>query len=513
MSQGAYFNIQYAICAFLAGVSLRSFFNVPDYLVFGLLGFFIAFFGVGAGTSFVRHSQRDGARQAIFQQENTRVLQNLCQDNEKCLPDHQEPQPEGPGFFSVEKTLKTRTSRAPYVLQFAVLAVVFLLGMIRFSAFENNIVKDELHNHYSETVTLDGTVISAKLTENSQRIVLQTDAGRVLITKRIYPQYKYGDRLNVKGTISEPENYGNFDVKKYLAKDNIYSAMSFPEIKKNNGEGGNVFLAWLFSIKDKFEDNLKKILPEPHALLADGMLLGNQSALDKDLLEDFRRSGTIHILVLSGYNITIVGAFVFGLSAAIFPEIAAWMLAILAILAFTLMSGAEAAAVRSAIMAIIGLVALRSGRKNTALLALLWAAFLMVLWNPMLLRFDRGFQLSFLATLGLITASSYFKRLFSVLPDAGGFRESAASAFSAQIFVMPLILSWGGIISWLSPVANILIVGIVPFVMLFSFLGGLSAFISLFLGKIIISVAYFFISYQLYLVKFFGSLDFSMIHI
>jgi competence protein ComEC len=127
------------------------------------------------------------------------------------------------------------------------------------------------------------------------------------------------------------------------------------------------------------------------------------------------------------------------------------------------------------------------------------------------MRFDRGFQLSFLATLGLIVASPFFKKLFKFVPDIFGLRDSAASAFSAQIFVLPLLLSWGGEISWLSPIANILVVGVVPFVMLFSFLGGAAAFLSVSLGKIIASVAYILISYQVYIVNMFGSLTHTMV--
>ncbi|MDO8523273.1 MAG: ComEC/Rec2 family competence protein [bacterium] len=506
MNQRAYFKIPFLILAFLTGVALRSFFDIPNYLVFGLLGFMLALFVFlalnplfGGSDAHSKYEQRSpepkaqsfqdlaqsrhgGTSREIFQQKNMRVLGNFGAEVKGAM--------------------------------LCLLIFFFLLGILRFSYFENNIAKDELHLHYDEVMNLSGMVISAKLTENSQRIVVSTDLGRILVTKRIYPQYKYGDTLEIKGKILEPEDFGNFDVKKYLAKSEIYAEMVFPEVSdltKTQTLFGTKAKSALFFIKDKFEENLRNILPEPHASLADGMLLGNQGVLDKDLIDDFRKSGTIHILVLSGYNITIVGVFVMAFFGFIVSETAAWSLAIFAILAFTLMSGAEAAAVRSAVMAIIGLLALKSGRKNIALLALIWAAFLMVLWNPMLMRFDRGFQLSFLATLGLIVASPFFKKFFWFLPKAFGLRENASSSFAAQIFVMPLLLSWGGAISWFSPLVNILVLWAVPAVMLFSFLGAISAFASVFLGKIIASAAYLLISYQIYFVKFFGSLSFSMI--
>ncbi|KKT39667.1 hypothetical protein A2W54_01605 [Candidatus Giovannonibacteria bacterium RIFCSPHIGHO2_02_43_13] len=498
MSHKAYFNTPLFILAFLTGVAFRSFFNLPNWAVLA-----------GVGLAF-------GFRLAFF-------IASVS------------------GFapariFSYSDLFRGRDKEFSGLLVW--LLIFFLLGILRFSFFENNIAEDKLHEHYGEEITLTGTVISSENKENSARAVLETDLGRLRITKRIYPEYKYGDILEVSGKITEPVNFADFDVKKYLAKDGIYAEMIFPEIldlakaqtlqdlaqpdeasraipqqrdMRVLAKFGVETKRALFSIKEKFEKNLRNILPEPHASLADGMLLGGHGALDEELLNDFKRTGTVHILVLSGYNITIVGAFVMVFFGFFLPEAIGWIAAILAILFFTLMSGAEAAAVRSAIMAVIGLVALHAGRKNAAMLALMWAALLMVLWNPMLMRFDRGFQLSFLATLGLIVASPFFKKVFKFFPNIAGFRENAASSFAAQIFVLPLLLSWGGEISWLSPLANILIVSAVPVIMLFSFLGGLAAFASAALGKIIAGAAYLLVSYQIYLVRFFGSLDFSIL--
>ncbi|MDP2668599.1 MAG: ComEC/Rec2 family competence protein [bacterium] len=480
MSRGVYFKAPILILAFLSGVALRSFFNVPNWAVFAGIGLIV---GLGLVS-----------RLAFFSAE------------------YNIPHPPAPSPYQGEGERKEILISFPGVrLRFALFFIFFLLlGILRFSYFENNIVKDELHLHYGEEISLTGIVLSSENKENSARVVLKTDLGRLRVIKRIYPEYKYGDILEVRGKITEPVNFADFDVKKYLAKSEIYAEMIFPEISGSR-EQNSPALSPLFLIKDAFENNLRNILPEPAASLADGMLLGNQGSLDKELVDDFRKSGTIHILVLSGYNITIVGVFVMAFFGFIVPEAAAWVLALLAIIGFTLMAGAEAAAVRSAIMAIIGLLALRSGRKSFAISALMWAAFLMILWNPMLMRFDRGFQLSFLATLGLIVASPFFKKIFKFVPDIFGLRDAATSAFSAQIFVLPLLLSWGGEISWLSPFANILIVGAVPLVMLFSFLGGTAAFLSVSLGKIIASAAYILMSYQIFFVKFFGSLGFSMV--
>ena len=387
------------------------------------------------------------------------------------------------------------------------LFIFFLfLGALRFSIFENNIANDELHKHYGKTMTLLGSVISSEPRPNSARIVLETDSGRLLVVSRPYPQYKNGDKLEIAGELSEPENYAGFDVKKYLAKDKIYSQMVFPEIKKVGDGDGNLILNSLFWIREKFERGLKSVLPEPHASLADGMLLGREGVLPRDIVEAFRKTSTIHILVLSGYNITIVGGAILAISSYFLPPVLSWTLSILGILLFTLMTGAEAAAVRAAIMALIGLLALRAGRKTLPTLSLLWAAVLMILWNPMYLRFDRGFQLSFVATLGLILLSGFFQKKFWFFPKFWGIRETAAASASAQLFVLPLLISWGNAVSIFSLPANILVVTAVPAVMFFGSMGALGGFISGTLGQVLSAPAYILLSYQLFLVKFFSGL-------
>ena len=124
----------------------------------------------------------------------------------------------------------------------------------------------------------------------------------------------------------------------------------------------------------------------------------------------------------------------------------------------------------------------------------------------MYLRFDRGFQLSFMATLGLILLSGFFQKKFWFLPKFWGIQETAAASASAQFFVLPFLISWGNTVSLFSLPANILIVTAVPAVMFFGFLGALGGLASAISGQILASPAYLLISWQLFLVKFFAGL-------
>lgn len=466
------------LLSFLGGVGFRSFFDVSlkfSWMILGILS------GIEASRylflkSFRRHEKlglpaielRDSAA-GSFRAENADSQQS-------------------------QELLDYRFEKINIAM---LIVLLFFLGTIHFSYFEKNIEKDNLHNFYDQKVSLEGTVLESKLTQASQRMVLKTSEGKTLLVTKVFPNYSYGDLLKVFGELKEPENFGSINMKKILARDKIYSQMVFPQIQKIGSSPTSKIMNFLFFVREKFEEKIKLVLPEPHSSLANGMLLGNEGVLEANILDAFKKSGTIHVLVLSGYNITIIGNAIANLFG--------FVPAVLSIILFVLMTGAEAPAVRAAIMGIIGLLIFYTGRPKTATLVLLWSAVLMVLWNPAILRFDHGFQLSFLATLGLCLASGFFAKKFKFLPSFLSIRENAASTFSAQLFVLPLLISWGNHISYLSPIANILIVGAVPYVMGFSFLGALGAFLFQSLGQSIASVSYVLITYQIYVAKIFAN--------
>ncbi|HEY4521623.1 MAG TPA: ComEC/Rec2 family competence protein [Candidatus Paceibacterota bacterium] len=462
--------IPFFLLSFLGGVGLRSFFDIS-------LNFSWVAFGAIVGFGAIRH---------LFQR-SFRSPEKLGLSRSESFQDEN----------ADNRPPQERTNyRFDEVNVLLLVTTLFFLGVIRLSYFEKNIEQDNLHNFYGQEISVEGNVLESKFTQASQRVIVKTNEGKALLVTRVFPKYKYGDILKINGEVSEPKGFGDIDMKKILAKDKIFSEVIFPKIERIGFKPESKILNFLFGVREKFEEKLKLILPEPQASLANGMLLGNEGVLEENIKTAFQKSGTIHILVLSGYNITVIGMAM--------ANLLGFIPAVVSIILFVLMTGAEAPAVRAAIMGIIGLIVVSAGRLKTAMLALFWSAFFMIMWNPAVLRFDRGFQLSFLATLGLIVLSRFFTKKFKFLPKFLSIRESAASTFSAQIFVLPLLLSWGNYVSFLSPVANILIVGAVPYVMAFSFFGGLAAFLFVPLGQAVASVSHILISYQIYVAKIFS---------
>jgi competence protein ComEC len=288
--------------------------------------------------------------------------------------------------------------------------------------------------------------------------------------------------------------------------------MFYPQIKLIDGVGGSWIKRQLFLVKEKFIKNLSAIIPEPHAGYIAGLTVGAKQAMPKSLLEDFRETGIIHIVVLSGYNVTII-AYAIMKILSFLPQIFGIGLGILGIALFALMTGASATVVRASIMASLALLARATGRIYQITIALLFAGFLMIVHNPKILRFDTSFHLSFLATLALIYLSPSVEKKLSFVPKKFHLREIAGATISTQIFVLPFLLYKMGLFSVVSLPVNLLILIFVPATMFFGFATGIAGFISQIISVPFGWISYAFSAYELWIVDVFSKLPFAAFNI
>lgn len=391
--------------------------------------------------------------------------------------------------------------------------------------------------------TIEGIVDAEPgMRPKSQSFVVkdQKTRARILVTARLYPEYAYGDFLKLSGKINKPENFSeDFDYAAYLAKDDIFYTMSFPQAEVlGRGQGGKL-RGWLFKIKEGFSRNLDIVLPEPHASFMAGLILGERKSFSAELNQELQTTGTTHLVALSGYNITIVGdALLKFLMFLFIPFSWAFIVAVAGIILFTVATGAAASVVRAAIMGVLVLVARREGRRYRIRNALALAAAIMLLANPKVLRFDIGFQLSFLATLGLVYAApvvdQYFQKLrlkfIPILREAKLIREDRValktargkgsllggiftSTLAAQILVLPLLVYRFGRISFISPAANLAVLPFIPATMFFGFLTGGLGFAAEFLSRLAGGVSWLLLGYELSAIKFFAALPLAAIKI
>ncbi|MEI6305082.1 MAG: ComEC/Rec2 family competence protein [Candidatus Taylorbacteria bacterium] len=349
------------------------------------------------------------------------------------------------------------------------------------------------------------------------------------VKTKLYPKFAYGDMVNFKGRLLKPMNFLNkedpgrqFDYEGYLAKSNIYYEMKSAEVATNQSvepiRSNFVELRLeqikksLFSIKRNFVNNLKQHLGEPHAALASGLVVGEKAALPSDLLMDFRIVGLIHIVVLSGYNITIVGAAIRKLLSFL-PRVWGIVLGGLGIATFGILVGGGATVVRSCFMAGVALSALVIRRDYDVTRALMFVGLIMLIQNPMILLHDPSFQLSFLATLGLVLLAGPVEKRLGFIPEGFGMRSVVASTVATQIFVSPYILYMMGNISIIGVIVNILVLPVIPITMLFVFLTGSVGMISSPIADILSWFTHVLLSYELLMVETFARLPFASVHI
>ncbi|OGN16361.1 MAG: hypothetical protein A3C81_02775 [Candidatus Yanofskybacteria bacterium RIFCSPHIGHO2_02_FULL_46_19] len=265
-------------------------------------------------------------------------------------------------------------------------------------------------------------------------------------------------------------------------------------------------IAVLNILSSKFQESVNQSIPEPNASYINGILLGARQSIPKDLKEVFNRTSTTHILAISGYNITVIAdAVLAGLVFCMRRRYAFWV-SVVVIILFTLLTGASASVVRAAIMGLLFLFASGYGRLYDAKNSIVLAGAVMIYFNPRVLVFNIGFQLSFLAVLGLLYIYPVLKHLTIKWPDIFELKELALMTVSAQIAVAPLLAHYFRQFSLVSLPANILVLPFVPAVMLLGFLSGLGGLIFLPLGQLIGYVAWALSLYQIKVIQFLAAL-------
>ena len=197
--------------------------------------------------------------------------------------------------------------------------------------------------------------------------------------------------------MQEPAVFEDFDYQEYLAKDKIYLVMYWPKINQLAENQGNWFFQRIFNFKDKLRNIIEQTLLPPQSAILKAIFLGDRFGLSDELKEKLNISGTRHITAVSGMHMIIMTQILLFLALGIgLWRGQAFYFVIIILIFYILMIGAPASAVRAGIMAGLLLLAQKLGRLRGAGRAVIFAAVIMLLINPLLIKSDVGFQLSFL---------------------------------------------------------------------------------------------------------------------
>lgn len=338
---------------------------------------------------------------------------------------------------------------------------------------------------FDRITKIDGLVVQVEQHLDYQAITLESD---VRLNTDRHPAFAYGDRIALEGTIKKS--------KTPLMRGHVNAFRTDITLVARNT--GNPIKAQLFKLKAAFERNLKNVLPSEKAAFLAGLTVGSTAEFTKEFLADLRTTGTTHLVALSGSNISYIVHAILLTLAWFLPRKKIFWPALAIIALFVVMTGAEPSLVRAAIMNGIVLVGSHYERTGSTRNAIMAAAFLMALWNPLTPAFDLGFQLSFAAILGMAYLAPIIER-YSPWKN-----KDFITALSAQAAVMPVLVVTVGHATPLSIIPNMLIAAAVPATVGLGFLAGALGFVSTGLSFAPAWLAHLLLSYEMGVVHLFA---------
>jgi competence protein ComEC len=388
-----------------------------------------------------------------------------------------------------------------------------LAGIWRWQSVQ--VASGEIVSYQGREVTLSGIVdVEVETRIDKQQVIMSVQVidgqpvqGRLLVVLPLYPSYHYGDQLQLNGKITLPRGFDGFAYDKYLARHHIYAISYYPQVGQLSVGQGNFLYSRILSFKRRLINRVNRLLPEPAASLLGGLLWGAKRSISPEIMENFNLTGTTHIVALSGYNITILGLIVFWLTPwlGVDRKKAFWLVGLI-IIFFIVITGWPASVVRAGLMGILVLFAYRFGLGASAGRLLLLSAVVMCLFNPLILFYDVGFQLSFLATIGLLYLTPCLRKFLSFLPKTFALRETVATTTAAVIITAPLVVWQFNRLSLVSLLANVLILFIIPTVMALGFVSVCLSFFYYPLGQVLAWLAYLPLTYIIRTTEFLAHL-------
>ncbi len=323
------------------------------------------------------------------------------------------------------------------------------------SWYQVKVHSPSLEEAMGQTVVMEGKVVrgteysegGAWLYFSAER-VLQGEcdravSGEVVVYTEPFPAYSQGDVLRICGEIRPLSRISNAGYRDFLGREGFVGTVD------DSADIRLLRRSWLFSFRDRLAASLRTALAEPQASLAEGLLLGLRSRMSADLANDFARTGTSHLLAISGFNLAVIGGVVLAAAARVAGRRQPAYLAITLVIVwmYSALTGMQPPVLRAAIMFSLLLAGLWLGRPGSALSALALAAAVMAGLDPRVLR-DPSFQLSFAAVAGLVVIQPPLQRWGErAIPDAGWAWSAVrvaynglAASLAAMVGALPLMV-------------------------------------------------------------------------
>lgn len=410
---------------------------------------------------------------------------------------------------------------AAIVASFAV--VYFQLRLPQPTANDiSHIITKFSSNSNSQIVQVEGKILSQTRLTRKQKVQFDLAAEKVsqgkdntdakLVTGKLYVTVPLlqgtglypGEKVIVTGILYEPKpatNPGAFDFEKYLSSRGIFAGLSGFELTFNNKITRHSWGFW--QLRQKLVRAQVRWLGSPEGSLVSSIVLGRQAVdLPYDISDRFTKAGLAHVLAVSGFHISLLLGIVLKLTKNITPR-NQLIIGILALSIYVAFTGVQPSIMRAALMGVGALIALTTERKVRPLGSLLLAATILLILNPLWI-WDLGFQLSFLATLGLIVTAPVLEKKLDWLPNS--IATLITIPLAASLWTLPLLIYVFNTVSTYSILVNIIVT---PLIVIISLGGMLSAFVALILplaGSAIAISLYYPTHWLIWLVELFTKL-------
>ena len=344
-----------------------------------------------------------------------------------------------------------------------------------------------------------------------------------LVRLRDAPYFRPGDVLLLQGSLEAPASFGDFDFPTYLSRQGVGSVMTFPSFTLEDTGRGSALRRGLFAVRSRLSESLESVLPEPQNAVGQAILLGIRTDLSSDLTGDFHRSGTSHLLAISGLHVGIVMVLVLGLSRRLLwrPRWLVLLIPAAAIWLYALAAGLPPSAERAAIMGSFFLAALYFGRQRHGIEALLLAGLVITAFDPRAL-WQVSFQLSFLAMAGIVlTLPALSGYVNAVAGERAGLPGTfvrgvvALTAMSvvATLFTLPALAFYFERVSLVSVPATVLALPMLPVALAFTAATAVVGLVSTDAAWVFAWVAWAALGYVVWVVQLFASSPLSSVRI
>jgi len=326
------------------------------------------------------------------------------------------------------------------------------------------------------------TIEAKKIIENEQGKATQ---GRIGVTS-YFPleNYHYGDTVRLEGRLRLPEKArekGAFDRQRYLSYQGIWVELATGMVTVVKRGGGNPLIKWAYKSRNWMVRVIEHTLPEPHSSVLKGIMLGDKESLPPLVQESFLRTGTGHILVVSGLHVGLILLLLLILFRVLaLPSRLAFFIAMPILCYYALLTGLRPPVIRATLMVIIGLVSLTIGRDTPLLAILSLACLIILLLNPLAL-FSASFQLSFLAVAGIIYFTPYLEIKLKRLPR--WLKRPLAISLSAQLFILPLLAFYFNRLPLIGVITNLIVTPLITIVLALGLLSVTLGMVSLALAQ------------------------------